>query len=404
MTWWIPFPESFNHDPRVRALSRAARGVLAQLVIAAKGSGAIPYVNHHGAIGTVLLIALCEGDSRDAAEAIGREYQELVDCRLVSADDAGQRLALHFGQTAEAPRAKEQPSDAPAPAPFRRKPSDAGEATRTRRLRYDFTHRSGPCAGLDSAITWEAWLATPEGAEVFARRVLGTSPNAGTRSERSAGRVPNAPRNGAERVPNASERPPSDSPRSSENTENTENDGAGDARDPNAERPGTRSVPSAERVPLRTLSLDTLADVDTLLDRMREESGGRLALGVSAPQMARDFGRLVQSLVERRRTTVAKVVASARHANHEGWITRKARALNLKRLMDDDGRLLIELITAADTCPDCGGSPLAVDPRASGEFTVPRRAPDEPAEDWVDRAAAEYRLENPLPIFPPGAQ
>lgn len=94
MTWWDPFPcVDFNADPRVRVLSRAARGVFAQLLAQSRGGDALPYVNHHGGAGTVALIAWCEGDADDA---VGDEVAELLAAGLVEFDDGAQTIRLRL--------------------------------------------------------------------------------------------------------------------------------------------------------------------------------------------------------------------------------------------------------------------------------------------------------------------
>ena len=174
---------------------------------------------------------------------------------------------------------------------------------------------------------------------------------------------------------------------------------------PGHENPGHENPAVSFRDQPRCPTVETLApfDADAVLSRMGAASGGHLSPAALATQM-QAFGAIARELIARGHTTLDGLVSAAAHAPHVPWIVRLGAPMTVQRLCADEGRVLVELITGASTCKACGGNPLAADPHASGTFTVPRRAPEEPAEDWVDRAAAEYRRDNPLPIFPQGAQ
>lgn len=161
MSWWVPFPADFLSDPRVKVLSLAARGVLASLIVQARGEPTIPYVNHHTHTGTVAVIALREGAPADPDAAVGAEVVALEAAGLLSWDDAARTLHLHL--TAAAPPRPRTAAAPSAPAPTRTKPSDSRAAASLRAARSYFARRQRQWATVPAGVTWEEWAASPEG-------------------------------------------------------------------------------------------------------------------------------------------------------------------------------------------------------------------------------------------------
>lgn len=161
MSWWVPFPADFLSDPRVKVLTLAARGVLASLIVQARGDATLPYVNHHTHTGTVAVIALREGAPADPDAAVGAEVVALEAAGLLSWDDAARTLHLHL--TAAAPPRPRTAAAPSAPAPTRTKPSDSRAAASLRAARSYFARRQRQWATVPAGVTWEEWAASPEG-------------------------------------------------------------------------------------------------------------------------------------------------------------------------------------------------------------------------------------------------
>ena len=161
MTWWVPFPFDFLADPRVKVLSLAARGVLASLIVQARGGDRVPYVNHHDAVGTVAVIALREGAPADAQAAVGAEVDALRRADLLSWDDTARELRLHL--TAAAPPRARPAEPTTSPRATRTKPSDDPARSTLRTHQFYFRKRLRQWRDVPEGVTWEAWFATPEG-------------------------------------------------------------------------------------------------------------------------------------------------------------------------------------------------------------------------------------------------
>lgn len=166
--WWVPFPVALLSDPRVRAVSLAARGVLASLVVQAEGGAVLPYVAGHGAEGTVALVALREGAPASPGEAVGSEVWELQKVGLLSWDDEARELRLHLSAEASqrqpsAPRAAPAAGGSAPEGGARKPPSHASAAQSERAARHYFKLRERRWHGLPEDMTWEQWLKTPDG-------------------------------------------------------------------------------------------------------------------------------------------------------------------------------------------------------------------------------------------------
>lgn len=94
MIRWVKLSESLNSDPAFRALSRAARGVYAQLLLAADpATGAVLVVAGMTFVQTVALIAWSPGDT-DAERAVATELSELTSRGHVVLDEPGRRMVI----------------------------------------------------------------------------------------------------------------------------------------------------------------------------------------------------------------------------------------------------------------------------------------------------------------------
>lgn len=182
VAWWnFAALEGLRADARVRVLSRAAFSLLMRLVLEARGDGAVPFINHHDGPASVAAYDLRECDTQDGGRAARAAVQELVDVGLVALDAAARviRLDLHEGLLSrEEPRpAKPAAGVAPSGGPRRSPPSASPERARTRKLRFQFTHRTGPFRRLviPEGMTWESWSVTPEGAAMVAGNDPGTT-------------------------------------------------------------------------------------------------------------------------------------------------------------------------------------------------------------------------------------
>mgnify|MGYP007089695860 CR=1 FL=1 len=189
VAWWnFAALEGLRADARVRVLSRAAFSLLMRLVLEARGDGAVPFINHHDGPASVAAYDLRECDTQDGGRAARAAVQELVDVGLVALDTAARviRLDLHEGLLSREEHRPAEPAAGVAPSggPRRSPPSASPERARTRKLRFQFAHRSGPFRRLaiPEGMTWESWSATPEGVAMLA----GNDP--GTRAERPSER------------------------------------------------------------------------------------------------------------------------------------------------------------------------------------------------------------------------
>ena len=187
VAWWnFAALEGLRADARVRVLSRAAFSLLMRLVLEARGDGAVPFINHHDGPASVAAYDLRECDTTDGGAAARAAVRELVDVGLVALDTAARviRLDLHEGLLSrEEPRPATQVAAGVAErgGPRRAPPSASPERARTRKLRFQFAHRSGPFRRLaiPEGMTWESWSATPEGVAMLAGNEGGTTPERG---------------------------------------------------------------------------------------------------------------------------------------------------------------------------------------------------------------------------------
>jgi len=173
MTPWVPVVTSLESDPRLRVVSRAARGVLLHLLLRADALGAIPYVNHHDGPGTIGVIAWAERDG-DPGLAVASEVQQLVAVGLLRLDDAARVLTLRV----ETPRFSEPVAQV----------QEAGEGEEGAALRAAVNRLAALWSKRKLKTQEErlTWLASPSGQEALAR--LGLTQEQGASLTSRAGR------------------------------------------------------------------------------------------------------------------------------------------------------------------------------------------------------------------------
>lgn len=173
MTHWAPVPLAINDDPRVRLRPVVEQLTLVRLYLIAKGADLVPMPPLRSEAPHAIWRRMWGGEM---AEAIGL----LVEAGLVTVEPVGLRLALPTGMRAAAPQggpprylAGGGPGGAAEGAEEHSVPPPSVVAARTRKLKFNFNGREGELAIVPAGVTWEAWIETPEGLEVYARRVLG---------------------------------------------------------------------------------------------------------------------------------------------------------------------------------------------------------------------------------------
>ncbi len=243
MRGWWQCPSGLGSDVRWRALSLAARGMLATLADAADGTGEV-------SIGRMPLAAvlrgMAPGEAPEAREAL---WAELTAAGLVDLDGPVILVTLPGGAPVargEALRGDDDAADVEAAG----EPQDGAQGSRDTlaALRAAFSRR-----GLKTAETRLAWLASDEGAKVVAR--LEVDPAAARamaeRTGRNPGRFGNGRTHGRTRSTVTAERrsnappPPHTPPPEKEKKKQTL---------PNRSHPRTRTVrkPYANRTPNRS--------------------------------------------------------------------------------------------------------------------------------------------------------
>ena len=95
MKRWVKLSEALNSDPACRMLSRAARGVYAQLLLAADDDGVIAIPPASTSVETVAAVCWAPGDARGACAA---ELGELTRLRVVVVDDERLVIPSHPGR------------------------------------------------------------------------------------------------------------------------------------------------------------------------------------------------------------------------------------------------------------------------------------------------------------------
>lgn len=283
MSWWVPFPLDFLSDPRVQVLPLSAQGVLTRLVLQARGGDVLPYVNHHDALGTVAVIALREGAPADARASVGDEVDRLRDAGLLTWDDAARTLSLHL--SAAAP-----PRPRGASPVVRTKPSDHAERATSRADRHYFARRQRQWRDVPADVTWEAWLASPEGVAWTEGRP--TAPRSATPATGATPATPRLQRPPATPPCNAPATPPpphTPSPRK-EREKETET--------PNLQRPAT--PPATQGVagalqplqPLQALRLSTVESLGVRADEVVAVLRQRAARQLFLSEDSRTLGAL----------------------------------------------------------------------------------------------------------------
>lgn len=206
MTPFGPVSLALLFDPRVRRLSWAERGVLHHLSLVAGVSPDGRTVPVERRPGEADVSAWEQTFGADGARIIG----DLVTRSLLTVCAEGLRVTLvarDGAQLAGQRHVALPPEEAPAPPP------DV-VAARLRKLKFNFKNREGELAAVPAGVTWEAWVETPEGLEVYARRVLGQGRterargaggtflrSTGTRSDGASGTPAERHRNGQRNAP-----------------------------------------------------------------------------------------------------------------------------------------------------------------------------------------------------------
>lgn len=167
MTQWAPVPMEVLDGPLVRLRPHVEQLALVRLYLTARGADFVPMPPLQ--VGEAPHAVWRRMWGSEMADAIGK----LVETGLVSVEPVGLRLTIATGMRGRSGSGGSAPLDASDERAEREEPSAEVIAARTRKLKFVFKNRTGELAGLDASLTWEAWLATSEGREVFARRVLG---------------------------------------------------------------------------------------------------------------------------------------------------------------------------------------------------------------------------------------
>ena len=367
MRGWWQCPSGLGSDVRWRALSLAARGLLATLADAADGTGEV--VTGRVPLATVLR-GMAPGETAEAREAL---WSELTAAELVEVDGPVILVTLPCGAVVargEAVRGDDAAERVEAAAEAQGGAQEARDTMAA--LRALFSRR-----GMKTAEAKLAWLATDEGVATLARldvdpaaaRAMAerTGRNPGrfgdgrthgrTRATVTAERRPNAcdrdGRTTAERTPSPSHSPSGEKEKEKEGLgahETPAEDGRTpvertDARDGDDGR--TRTTVTAERTAERTYDRD---GVETALV---SASGGKVDL-ISAPaHMLRDLHRVMGEM--RVTPALARVMGELARDPAAVW----KRATPVRRVTpqfllgwvegngERDARALSELVAAA---------------------------------------------------------
>ena len=175
MTPYGPVTFALLHDLRVRGLSWAERGVLYHLYLLAAASTDEKTVAVEVRSGEAVVASWERALGKDGAAAVGR----LVDVGFVVTCPEGLRITIPARETAAKGRetggvmlatigSEERPQ---AGLAWQGKPSTSPIAMRARNDRALFKARAkGMWKLIDAALSWEEWVATPDGVSFLAER------------------------------------------------------------------------------------------------------------------------------------------------------------------------------------------------------------------------------------------
>lgn len=394
---WSKLPRALAGDPRVVLLTAGGELAYWRARVLADDAGALWCVGNRDAVATLAGVLAGKLGAERALAAV----RECIDAGLLESEGGS---ALRVVDWLDDGADTGEGASAPGRAPGRPRHGAAVMTPAERKARFKFEHRRGPFREVPPGLTWEQWHAIEGGTKPWNETTPGWNENVERGNEtleRNSGVSPRAfPESGEIRA--EGEREERENP---------------DARA--GTKPWNETTPRAERnsgewneTPSRLSSVEIIGggDLDGLLDRMREASGDRLALMVNGTSHTRAFGDLVRPLIARGATSTEGLVRAAGHAAHDAWFTAQGK-LGLHRLMANDGKLLLDLITGAATCPDCGGKAIVaakavrarpvIDPTLA-DAEGPRATPEELAEM---RRAAGLPPARPAPHRPlrPGA-
>lgn len=375
---WSKLPRSLRGDWRLTQRSPLALAAFLIAWLAADDLGTIHPVGAVTAREALVaqLLTHRPGDRTWAWEAVG----ECITAGLLVESEDG--LALHLAdwihdgsaERVEPANTVRQPAGAADRRPGRPAKGSAPMTPRERRVRFAFAHRAWAMfRDVAPGTAWEAWAESHpvEASELLRDRNearernpeggnettgTGTKPGNETRERNPVGGRADSETSDPSESPdgeNRAEKSESPDARGRERNSGTklgnETHGAGNGTAPPRASLRTVDHPSAEE----RFGFDPLE----ILGRMDAASGHHLLLSLCSGDAAMAFGRLAHSLIERRQTTVEGLVRAAGHAPHDAWVSAQGK-LPLHRLMASDGKILLDLIAGAATCPKCGGAPM----------------------------------------------
>lgn len=371
---WFKQSRQLANDLRYLLLS--VEGALAYhaACLHADDEGTLWCVGDRDAVATLARLLVSRRPGADPAWSLAA-VEEAVDAGLLDVSADGTVLRV-VGWVDDAPGAAPEPrreaptaDDIAAAAAAKRKPGRplkgaAPMSVNERSARLRFARRQGPnFRDVPAGVTFEAWAAAHP---AVARRILDG------RNETPASAT--KPCNETLQRNHAGVRAVSETSEFSE----TSND---EKRGEKSESPDARGAATklcnetqggngaAGRVSLRDVEDASPFAADVVLSRMSAASGQRIAaLGTSTHMDA--FAVVARDLMARGGVTSADLVRAGAHVAHVPWIQRQRKPLTVERLSAAGGKTLVELLTGAAACGECGGAPL------------PDAAPadDEPAE------------------------
>lgn len=398
---WSKLPRYLAGDPRLTLLSPEAACAYLAARLLADDYGSLWCVGNRDAVGTLAAVIARQrpGDPAWARRAV----YECVAAGLLDLCDEGAAMRVVDWLADGAPQAAgpaapaERPGDAKR-APGRPRKGAAPMTARERRVRSAFTHREwAEFRGVPESVTWEQWAAEHPATRA---RLLRTPNETRERNPSAANETPDGANETHERNPLGS-RAVSETSEASGTQRDGETRGKSESPDARGGERNPRTKPANEtraanetpRATLGTVEEVAPLDVDVLLREMGTASAGRIAAASTTPHM-REFGAVARDLIAHGHATPAALVKAAGHAAHVPWIRAQRHPLTVERLYAAGGKILVELLTGATACADCGGAPLA-SPAADG-------GDDSGDPAWLVAKQAEYRRTHPLPA-PEGA-
>ena len=399
---WSKMPRALRGDWRLTQRSPEAIAAFFLAWLAADDDGSIGPAGSTPAV-EALAAQLSTHRPGDPLGWAVEAVTECLDAGLLESLDDGDALRVVDWLDAPAMPAPE-PTTSPEgdrPAAEKRAPgrprsaSPMTPAERQERRRFDRRERG--FRDVPAGVTWEQWRE----ANLVTKTPASGHENYGAGHENPPSGHENS---GHENSPSPHASGPEDQKETRNKAERESGTRAAGHENPgHGNSTGHENPPSSFRDQPRcsTVELVSPFDADEVLSRMGKTSGGRIAAMATTPQMVA-FGALARDLISRGHATVDGLVKAAGHAPHVPWIARDTKPLTVERLCDAGGKILVELITGAATCKDCGG-----DPMQSGTFLAPQRdrngRPIAPAPRLM--TGAEYRARReatvPKPVEAP---